>query len=335
VEYRFLEKAEYTMIKILRRFSSFRFSLVLVFAASVSSLVILGLLPMAVQSIIKDIKGLASEQQFLTKDLDDKGQHFTDLELSIKEIDEMGQVATVEISGERSCVSPCGLFTDKLTFYGINYDTKNQRSHSKNAAVTIPDENTPISAEIKLPFTGRLFLYPFDTYTFGVGVNIERTFVDKPAQLLNSADIADSFEISFAENVSRMELKSFKRVDGADFKPRNVKEPYLISGIAVFERPMHLKIIVTMVVSMIVLVSVYTMATRPFNELILDVGAIILGIFGARELVIKDFPSDTTFVDTVFGIIVLYNLVVVIFRSIPHFYSLSKTHPTDHPSSNE
>jgi hypothetical protein len=79
-----------------------------------------------------------------------------------------------------------------------------------------------------------------------------------------------------------------------------------------------------MVVLMVVLVSVYTMTTRPFNELILDVGAIILGIFGARELVIKDFPSDTTLVDTIFGVIVLYNLVVVVFRSIPHFYALSK-----------
>jgi len=322
------------MIKTVMKVSSFRFSLVLVVAALLSSLVILGLLPMAVQSIIKDIKGLSSEQQFFTKDLDDRGQHFTDLEISIKEIDEMGQVATVEISGERSCVSPCGSFTDKVTFYGINEQTQKQRSHSKSASITIPDENTPVSAEIKLPFTGRLFLYPFDRYTFGVGVNIERTFVDKPAQMLNHGDIANSFELSFSENVSRMELKSFEKVNGAAFKPRNVKEPYLIAGVAEFERPMHLKIIVTMVVSMIVLISVYTMATRPFNELILDVGAIILGIFGARELVIKDFPSDTTLVDTVFGVIVLYNLVVVVFRSIPYFYALSKKVPLETNASN-
>jgi len=311
-------------MKKVIKFSSYRLSLVLVVAASIASLIILGLLPMAIQSIIKDIKGLASEQQFFTADLDDRGQHFTDLDLSIKEIDEMGQIATVEISGERSCVSPCGTFTDKVTFYGINAQTKDQRSHSKNATIIIPDENVPISAEIKLPFTGRQFLYPYDTYTFGVGVTIERTFVDKTPKLLTSTEIADSFEVSFSENVSRMELKSFKKVDGASFKPRNVKEPYLIAGIAEFERPVHLKIIVTMVVLMVVLVSVYTMTTRPFNELILDVGAIILGIFGARELVIKDFPSDTTLVDTIFGVIVLYNLAVVVFRSIPHFYALSK-----------
>jgi hypothetical protein len=84
-----------------------------------------------------------------------------------------------------------------------------------------------------------------------------------------------------------------------------------------------------MVVLMIVLVSIYTMATRPFNELIFDIGVIILGIFGARELVIKDFPSDTTIVDTVFGVVVLYNLLVVILRSIPHFYKLSKTIPEE------
>jgi len=320
------------MMKKVMKVSSFRFSLLLSAAALISSLIIIGLLPLAVQSIIKDIKGVASEQQFFTKDLNDHGQHFTDIEISLKEVDEMTQVATIEISGERSCVAPCGAFKDKMTFYGINDQTKNQRSHSKSASITIPDDNVPISSEIKLPFTGRLFVYPFDKYTFGIGINIERTYTGKPATLLKPNDIAESFEISFSESVSRMELKGFNKVDGAAYKPRNVAEPYLLAGIATFERPMHLKIIVTMVVLMIVLVSVYTMATRPFNELILDVGAIILGIFGARELVIKDFPSDTTFVDTLFGLIVLYNLVVVVFRSITYFYALSKKDPSETPS---
>jgi hypothetical protein len=320
------------MINKVMKISTFRFSLLLSAAALVSSLVILGLLPFAVQSIIKDIKGIASEQQFLTKDLDDRGQHFTDIEISLKEVDELSQVATLEISGERSCVAPCGAFEDKVTFYGINDQTKDQRSHSKSASIAIPDANVPISTEIKLPFTGRVFVYPFDKYTFGVGINIERTYTGQPAKLLKKDDIENNFEISFSESVSRMELKSFQTVDGAAYKPRNVTDPYLFSAIANFERPMHLKIIVTMVVLMIVLVSIYTMATRPFNELILDVGAIILGIFGARELVIKDFPSDTTFVDTLFGLIVLYNLVVVVFRSISYFYKLSKQDPSETPS---
>jgi len=321
------------MMKIIMKISAFRFSLVLSVAAAFSSLIILFLLPMAVQSIVKDIRGLIPEQQFLTKDLTDHGQHFTDIEISLKDVDEMTQVVTIEISGERSCVAPCGAFEDKITFYGINEQTKDQRSHSKNASIIIPDANVPISSEIKLPFTGRLFLYPFDKYTFGVGINIERTYTGQPAKRLTPKDVEDSFEVSFSESVARMELQSFGAVNGADFKPRNVAEPYLFSAIAKFERPMHLKIIVTMVVLMIVLVSVYTMATRPFNELIIDVGAIILGIFGARELVIKDFPSDTTVVDTLFGMIVLYNLVVVVFRSIFHFYKLSKRDPSEVPSS--
>lgn len=312
-------------LKILRS----RFSLVLSVVASISALIIIGLLPMAVESIIHDIKGIASKQQYFTEDLVDTGQHFTDMELLIKQIDELGQVATIEISGERSCVSPCGSFTDKVTFFGINEQTKERRTHSKNVSIIIPDENTFISGEIKLPFTGRLFRYPYDAYTLGIGVSVERTFKDQPPRLLTQDEIAKSFELSFSESISRMELKSFKKVNGADYKPRNVHAPYIIAGIAEFERPTHLKIIVTMVVLMIVLVSIYTMATRPFNELIFDIGVIILGIFGARELVIKDFPSDTTMVDTVFGIVVLYNLIVVILRSIPHFYNLSKSPPEE------
>jgi hypothetical protein len=317
------------MINSFLKILSSRFSLVLSAAALISALAIVGLLPMAVESIIHDIKGIASKQQFFTEDLTDTGQHFTDLELLIKQVDELGQVATIEISGERSCVSPCGSFTDKITFFGINDQTKDRRTHSKNVSITIPDENTFVSGEIKLPFNGRLFRYPFDSYTLGIGVTIERTFKDQPPRLLTPDEIANSFELSFSESISRMELKSFKKVDGAQYKPRNVHAPYIIAGIAEFERPMHLKIIVTMVVLMIVLVSIYTMATRPFNELIFYIGVIILVIFGARELVIKDFPSDTTIVDTVFGIVVLYNLIVVILRSIPHFYYLSKTIPEE------
>ena len=313
------------MLKTVLKFLSSRFSLVLSVAATISAFVILGFLPMAVESIIHDIKGIASKQQYFTEDLTDTGQHFTDLELLVKQVDELGQSVTIEISGERSCVSPCGTFTDKITFFGINDQTKDRRTHSKNASINIPDENTFVSGEIKLPFTGRLFRYPFDAYTLGIGVIVERTFKDQPPRLLTHDEIANNFELSFSESLSRMELKSFIKVDGAEYKPRNVHAPYIIAGIAEFERPTHLKIIVTMVVLMIVLVSIYTMATRPFNELIFDIGVIILGIFGARELVIKDFPSDTTIVDTVFGVVVLYNLIVVILRSIPHFYKLSKT----------
>ena len=128
------------MINSFLKTLSSRFSLVLSAAALISALAIVGLLPMAVESIIHDIKGIASKQQFFTEDLTDTGQHFTDLELLIKQVDVLGQVATIEISGERSCVSPCGSFTDKITFFGINDQTKDRRTHSKNVSITIPDK---------------------------------------------------------------------------------------------------------------------------------------------------------------------------------------------------
>jgi hypothetical protein len=123
------------MINSLLKTLSSRFSLVLSAAALISALAIVGLLPMAVESIIHDIKGIASKQQFFTEDLTDTGQHFTDLELLIKQVDELGQVATIEISGERSCVSPCGSFTDKITFFGINDQTKGNHP-VKNGGIT-------------------------------------------------------------------------------------------------------------------------------------------------------------------------------------------------------
>ena len=83
------------MINLFLKTLSSRFSLVLSAAALISALAIVGLLPMAVESIIHDIKGIASKQQFFTEDLTDTGQHFTDLELLIKQVDELGQVATI------------------------------------------------------------------------------------------------------------------------------------------------------------------------------------------------------------------------------------------------
>ena len=62
-----------SMLKAFLKILSTRFSLVLSVAASISALVILGLLPMAVESIIHDIKGIASKQQYFTEDLTDTG----------------------------------------------------------------------------------------------------------------------------------------------------------------------------------------------------------------------------------------------------------------------
>jgi hypothetical protein len=67
-------------------------------------------------------------------------------------------------------------------------------------------------------------------------------------------------------------------------------------------------------------VSIYTMISRPFDQLVINAGAVILGVYGARSLILSGFPADVTLVDTIFALVVLYNLLALTIRGMNHFH---------------
>lgn len=281
---------------------------------------VLGSIPSALNSILGDIRHPDHEFLEITpKDLSPAGT-YSRLEVAVFEVDEVAHTVSMLISGYHFCAEDCADYTDRIVFYQIDLNDSKSNSMPSSESVTLPHSGAEISAKITLPLRGSVLTYPFDSYHIGLGVVIERTKADKKTKVLTPEETKGQLLITLDEQIARLHMTDLRVIDPKTVKPAKAEFEYANAVIMNFERPVFLKIVVTILVLLTVMVALYTMVTQPFDQLVLNAGAVILGIFGARSLVLSGFPSDVTLIDTIFSIVVLYNLTVLIFRGMNHFH---------------
>ena len=284
------------------------------------SFVTIGSLPFALRSVLKDIRHPDHEAlEFTPKSIKPAGT-YSRLDISIIGVDEVNHTASLRVSGFHSCAADCGTYVDKVVFYQVDHDDSQQDSMPPSEAVTLPSSASEISAKITLPIRGSVLTYPFDKYELGLGVVIERVAADKSSRVLTAEETKGQLIMTLDEEIARLDLKQLRIVDPATVKPAKATFDYAYVALFNFERPVFLQIVVFMVVVLTVAVAIFTMLTRPFDQLVINAGAVILGIFGARSLVLQGFPADVTLIDTVFAMVVLYNLLVLTFRGMNFFH---------------
>ena len=80
-----------------------------------------------------------------------------------------------------------------------------------------------------------------------------------------------------------------------------------------FFRPVYLQILTVLLTLLIVLAARYGVLFRPFTQIVPTVGALVLGVWGVRSLLVGSYPPDSTGVDLVLeGAILLLLFTVAI-----------------------
>ena len=292
--------------------------------ALVLSLVTIVSLPFALRSVLKDIRHPDHEAlEFTPKEIT-PGSSYSRLDVGVTGVDEVNHTAFLRVSGFHSCAAECGTYTDKVVFYQVDEDDTHQDSMPSSEAITLPNSSAEVSAKMSLPLRGSVLMYPFDKYRLGLGVVVERVSADKTVRILTPEETKGQLLITLDEQVARLDMGHLRIVNPATVKPSKAPFDYAYVALLDFERPVFLQIVVSMVVVLTVAVAIFTMLTRPFDQLVINAGAVILGIFGARSLVLQGFPADVTLVDTVFALVVLYNLLTLTFRGMNFFHRNAK-----------
>lgn len=277
-------------------------------------------LPFALISVIKDIRHPDHEALEFTPSGIRPADNSSRLSVAVVSVDEVNHTASLRVNGFHSCTKDCGTYTDKVIFFQVDEDDGEQVSIPHSEGVTLPHTGREVAAKITLPIRGSVLTYPFDHYRLGLGVIIERTGADKTVRFLTPAETKGQLIITLDEQVARMEMANMHMLDPKSIMPKNAQFEYAYAGVLHFERPAFLKIVVSFVVLLTVAVAIYTMITRPFDQLVINAGAVILGVFGARSLVLSGFPADVTLVDTIFSMVVLYNLLALTIRGMNFFH---------------
>ena len=301
--------------------SHIRIQRVLFGLAFILTLITVISLPFALLSILNDVRHPESQSLRFTSPDDVLAPDYTQLEVVVTSVDEVNHTVTLRVNGFHSCAAQCESgFTDKVVFYQVDENDANQQSIPASDSILIPTSGTEISAKMTLPLRGNVLTYPFDSYKLGLGVVIERLYPSKEIKFLTTAESKGKLSITIDEQVARLNLDYLRIVEPGEVKPKNAKFEYANVALMSFKRPVFIQVVVSMVVLLTVAVAVYTMITRPFDQLVINSGAVILGVYGARSLVLSGFPSDVTLVDTIFSLVVLYNLLALTVRGMNFFH---------------
>jgi hypothetical protein len=290
---------------------------------SLAVLIFLMLLPFGIGSVLREAITPAHDSVHpFTPANAAVGDNYAQVHIDITAINEVDRTATLRLTGFRYCKTACN-FQDKLLFFSVSADDRAAQSVPSSEGFALPTTSTEVTGKITLPIEGNLVAYPYDSYPIWLGVVIERTLPDKTTKVLTPDETKGLLRLTFQEHVSRMELTSFRMVDPASVRPANAPFDYAYVGSIVNQRPLYLRLVVVMVVFLVALAAAMAVTMRPFDQLILNAGALVLGVWGARSMLLGGFPADTTIVDITLTLIIQLLLGVIVVRSLMHLYAKS------------
>jgi hypothetical protein len=277
--------------------------------------------PWAIASVIDDVIHPPSEKNlpFTPADIQPSAS-YTQLHIDVIGLDEINREATLRVNGFHVCDKDCGTYTDRAIFYQVDENDAQQDSLPASASIVLPSNAAEVTTKITLPVRGNLLTYPFDEYKLGLGVVIERTGADKSVKILTPDQTKGQLIMTVSEHIPRVDLGNLKPVDPKSVKPKRAPFDYAYVQILNFNRPPYLKVVVMIVALLSVFVTIFTMTTRPFDQLVLNAGALVFGIWGIRSLVLGNYPAEATLLDSLLTTVVLFMLLTLAFRGMNHFH---------------
>lgn len=311
-------------VEVVKKHSSRFFFIVaaVLFIASLSSL------PWAISGIVEEVITPPTTSSYDMSDQETVGPHpYADLELRVTKLDDVGRQALISIFGYYKCGEECGKFTETLVFYSVDEFDSELDNIPPSRTLKLPEKDGSVDFKMDFPVQGNVLFYPFDQYKLGIGVILKREMPDGTVEIFSQEEIKGRLYLTFQEEVTRLTSTSVQDVPPEKVKPIDAPFDYAFVTEVIFERPPYLIVFVMLVLTLLSCVTIYTMIKRPFDQLIINVGGLLIGIWSVRNLMLgAGFTLDVTLADMVLVANVVFILMALIFRGMNEFHRASHLH---------
>jgi hypothetical protein len=284
-----------------------------------TALLALGLvvtLPFSVKSVVDDVLGPATGRVL---PLTPRGSgapepSHTKLHLAVTAIDEVQLLATIRVSGHHHC--PGCAWTDRLLLVALAADDGDADGLAPSAAVTLAPTAVDVSATVQLPLRGHPIHYPFDRYHLGLGVAYQRAHPDGRLETLSPAEARGRLFLSLQELLPRNAMEGPFLLDPRAV--RSVDDPfeYVDAFQVVFVRPPYLRVLAVMLVLLIAAAAAYSVFLRPLPDLVVNSGALVLGVWGIRGILTPSNLYYITAVDLALSMVIIFMLGALVVRAL-------------------
>jgi hypothetical protein len=296
----------------------YRAGLLIAVASVVVSVV---LLPFALISLLSAFQHPVGQRGYELSTLHALHGEWTKLNVAAVSISEATDTMTLRVTGFHYCPAKCPV-VERVQFYSVHSDPRGALGSPPSSSVDLPSDASEIDQTVTLPITGDLINYPFDRYRLLLGVAFSKVTPSGVSVPIDRAATNAGLELSVDNSIPRLSMAAPSSVQPAAYRTTSVNYDSITT--LRFSRPLYLQILTVLLTLLIVLAASYGVLFRPFTQIIPTVGALVLGVWGVRSLLVGSYPPDSTGVDLVLEAAILLLLLAVGVRSL--FFMWPRTH---------
>ena len=266
-------------------------------------------LPFSLASVLDEILGLTTGKvlPLLRPERAALAPVHSRLHLAVTEIDEVHLVATFRLSGHRTCGARCP-WRDRLLFVSAQPGGVAAEGLPPSAIITLPENTEAITETFQLPLNGVPIRYPFDGYRLIVAMALQRTHPDGRVDNLEADQITRHLVLTLQELLPHLRMSLPEEVAPGTLQRSGGPVVYAAAYAITFERPRYLRVLAVLLVLSIAAAAAYSVFLRPLEDLVVSSGALVLGIWGVRGVIVPVNLHFLTAVDLALSIVILFLL---------------------------
>jgi len=296
----------------------FRLAFVLIAAILIGMAVVL---PLALSSVIDEIFNPTESDVYSLPIAPGVPPASTNarLHISVVDLDEARLLATLRVSGHLVCQEACG-FADRVVLFSLGTNEALTAGMPPSAAINLSTTERVITDTITLPLRGNPSRYPFDTYDMVLAVGMARVYPDGTIQALTRDEAAGQLFITLQEQLPRENMAAPIPLDPDSAADADDFLQYLVLESLHFERPLHARVIAVLLVVLIAAAAAYAVFMRPLHDLVINSGALVLGVWGIRAILTPG-TAYRTIVDLALSAVILFLLGAITVRALQFCYA--------------
>lgn len=289
--------------------------------------VVITTLPFSVRSIVDDLLGAISGRviPITTTPASAAASTHINAHIAVVAIDETSLVATLRVSGHLICApdtpdtqraTQACPFTDRLVLFSVTDDDGEAEGMPPSASVLFPASGEAVSQTVTLPLVGQPIHYPFDDYDLVLGVVLQRLHPDGTIETVPVDQAAGRLYLTVQELLPRAVMTTDPPIDPAAVHRPGDPYHYLHVQPLAFERPPYLRVLGVLLVLLIAAAASYAVFLRPLQDLIVNVGALVLGVWGIRAILIPTSVNYVTGIDLALSIVIIFLLGAITVKAL-------------------
>jgi hypothetical protein len=241
------------------------------------------------------------------------------LHLSLVDLDEGRLQVTVRVSGHLACQDACG-FADRVVLFSLGTNEALTAGMPPSAPINLSSTHRVITDTVTLPVRGNPTRYPFDTYELWLAVGLARVYPDGTVQGLTRDQAAGHLFVTIQDLLPREDMAAPVLLDPSAAADTTDFLEYLVLEKLSFERPLHARVIAVLLVVLIAAAAAYAVFMRPLHDLVINSGALVLGVWGIRAILTPG-TAYRTVVDLALSAVILFLLGAMTVRALQFCYT--------------